>query len=163
MLLISYSIAGQPAGRSVQNFNSGWKFFKGDVPEGQKTDLDVSQWRLIDLHMTGVLKVRSEKTITAVQPTSPGVSDGTGRHFIVPENESGRKVFIYFEGIYNNSEVWINGNYLGKRPNGYISFQYDLTPFINFGGVNLIAVRVDHSLYGDSRWYTGSGFTGMSG
>jgi beta-galactosidase/beta-glucuronidase len=87
----------------------------------------------------------------------PGGIGWYRKTFIVPENERTRKVFIYFDGVYNNSEVWINGNYLGKRPNGYISFQYDLTPFINFGKENLVAVRVDHSLYGDSRWYTGSG------
>mgnify|MGYP006284673369 CR=1 FL=1 len=53
--------------------------------------------------------------------------------------------------------MWINGEYLGKRPNGYISFQYDLTPFIKFGETNTLSVKVDHSDYADSRWYTGSG------
>jgi len=56
-----------------------------------------------------------------------------------------------------NSEVWINGNYLGKRPFGYISFRYDLTPYLNFGGENTIAVKVDNSLQPNSRWYSGSG------
>jgi hypothetical protein len=157
MLLISYSIAGQPAGRSVRNFNSGWKFFKGDVPEGLKTDLDVSQWRLIDLPHDWSIEGPFSKNNYSCTAYLPGGIGWYRKTFVVPENESGKKVFIYFEGIYNNSEVWINGNYLGKRPNGYISFQYDLTPFINFGGENLIAVKVDHSLYGDSRWYTGSG------
>jgi hypothetical protein len=157
MLLISYSIAGQPAGRSVRNFNSGWKFFKGDVPEGQKTDLDVSQWRLIDLPHDWSIEGPFSKNNYSCTAYLPGGIGWYRKTFAVPENGSGRKVFIYFEGIYNNSEVWINGNYLGKRPNGYISFQYDLTPFINFGGENLIAVKVDHSLFGDSRWYTGSG------
>ncbi len=68
-----------------------------------------------------------------------------------------RKFFISFDGIYNNSEVWINGKYLGKRPNGYISFQYDISQYLKFGANNLIAVRVDHTKDGDSRWYTGSG------
>lgn len=157
MLLISYGIAGQPAGRSVQNINSGWKFFKGDVPEGQKTDLDVSAWPLIDLPHDWSIEGPFSKSNYSCTAYLPGGIGWYRKTFTVPENELGRKVFIYFEGIYNNSEVWINGNYLGKRPNGYISFQYDLTQFINFGGENLIAVKVDHSLYGDSRWYTGSG------
>src|SRR5674476_1437109 len=67
------------------------------------------------------------------------------------------RVFIYFEGIYNHSEVFINGNSVGKRPNGYISFMYDLTPYLKFGGKNILSVRIDHSLDADSRWYTGSG------
>ncbi|MGZ3847452.1 MAG: glycoside hydrolase family 2 TIM barrel-domain containing protein, partial [Flavisolibacter sp.] len=62
-----------------------------------------------------------------------------------------------FDGIYRNSEVWVNGHYLGKRPNGYISFQYELTPYLNFGGKNVIAVKVDNSEQPNSRWYTGSG------
>lgn len=75
----------------------------------------------------------------------------------IPADAKDKMVYIYFEGVYNNSEVFINGKWIGKRPNGYISFMYDLTPYINFGGRNVVAVRVDHSHYADSRWYTGSG------
>ncbi|KAA6306358.1 Beta-galactosidase BoGH2A, partial [termite gut metagenome] len=64
---------------------------------------------------------------------------------------------LYFEGVYNRSEFFINGSSLGKRPNGYVSFMYDATPYIEYGKNNVIAVRVDHSQYADSRWYTGSG------
>src|SRR5690606_21507980 len=67
------------------------------------------------------------------------------------------KLHLYFEGVYNRSEVFINGHSLGKRPNGYISFSYDVTSYVNFSGENIIAVRVDHSQHADSRWYTGSG------
>jgi len=59
--------------------------------------------------------------------------------------------------VYQNSEVWINGRYLGKRPYGYISFCYDLTPHLKFGGENLMAVRVDNSRQPNCRWYSGSG------
>jgi beta-galactosidase len=157
MLLINYGIAGQPAGRSVLDFNPGWKFYKGDVTEGQKTDLDDSKWRQLDLPHDWSIEGPFSKNNYSCTAYLPGGIGWYRKTFTVPGNESGRKVYIYFEGIYNNSEVWINGSYLGKRPNGYISFQYDLTPFVNFGGENLIAVKVDHSLYGDSRWYTGSG------
>ena len=75
----------------------------------------------------------------------------------IPAGEKGNRVYIYFEGVYNNSEVFINGKWIGKRPNGYVSFMYDLTPYVNFGGRNVLAVRVDHSQDADSRWYTGSG------
>jgi beta-galactosidase/beta-glucuronidase len=157
ILLISCNVAGQPVGRQVQNFNSGWKFYKGEIADGQKSGLDDSGWRLLDLPHDWSIEGPFSKANFSCTAYLPGGIGWYRKTFIVPENERTRKVFIYFDGVYNNSEVWINGNYLGKRPNGYISFQYDLTPFINFGKENLVAVRVDHSLYGDSRWYTGSG------
>ena len=67
------------------------------------------------------------------------------------------RYFIYFEGISNRSTVWINGHLLGSRPSGYASFMYDLSPYLNRDGDNVIAVRVDHSRIADSRWYAGSG------
>jgi beta-galactosidase/beta-glucuronidase len=157
IFLISYSAVGQPVGRSVQKFNFDWRFYKGDVPDGQKIDLDDSQWRLLDLPHDWSIEGPFSKRNYSCTAYLPGGKGWYRKTFVIPENESGRKILIYFEGVYNNSEVWINGNSLGKRPNGYISFQYDLTPFIKFGEKNLIAVKVDHSLYGDSRWYTGSG------
>jgi len=54
--------------------------------------------------------------------------------FTVPSDYSGKKVFIQFDGAYMNSQVWINGTYLGIRPYGYSSFEYDLTPYLNIGG-----------------------------
>jgi len=66
-------------------------------------------------------------------------------------------VVVEFGGIYENSEVWINGQYLGKRPYGYIPFSYDLTPHLNFGRDNVIAVKVDNSHQTNCRWYSGSG------
>lgn len=66
------------------------------------------------------------------------------------------KYFIEFDGVYMNSDVWVNGQHLGNRPNGYIGFSYDLTPHLK-EGKNLLAVRVDHSKAPSARWYTGSG------
>src|SRR5690606_20108652 len=61
------------------------------------------------------------------------------------------------DGVYDNSAVWINGHYLGKRPNGYTPFKYELSDYLNMDGNNVIAVKVDHSKFADSRYYTGSG------
>ncbi|WP_276484245.1 glycoside hydrolase family 2 TIM barrel-domain containing protein [Paraflavitalea pollutisoli] len=69
-----------------------------------------------------------------------------------------KQVCVEFDGVYRNAEVWVNGHYLGKRPNGYISFSYDITPYLKFGfGRNALVVRVDNSQQPNSRWYTGSG------
>ena len=62
------------------------------------------------------------------------------------------------DGVYRNSEVWINGHSLGFRPNGYVSFRYDLTPYLRYGSQpNVIAVKADNSEQPNSRWYSGSG------
>ncbi|MCK7538325.1 MAG: hypothetical protein MZV63_48925 [Marinilabiliales bacterium] len=67
-------------------------------------------------------------------------------------------LYIEFDGVYRNSEVWINGNYLGKRPYGYSSFRYELTPYLIYGDQeNVIAVKADNSQQPNSRWYSGSG------
>jgi beta-galactosidase len=78
------------------------------------------------------------------------------KHFNLSVNSKERNVWIEFDGVYMNSDVWINGQHLGKHPYGYTSFYYDLTPFIK-KGENVIAVRVDNSLQPNSRWYSGSG------
>jgi beta-galactosidase len=75
----------------------------------------------------------------------------------LPEFCRNRKILVEFDGIYQNSEVWINGTYLGRRPNGYIPFFYDLTPHLSFNRKNVLAVRVDNSLQPNCRWYSGSG------
>lgn len=78
--------------------------------------------------------------------------------FTVDASKKDQLFYIQFDGIYKHSEVWINGQYLGKRANGYISFQYEISKYLNFGNTpNTIAVRVDNSQQPDSRWYTGSG------
>ena len=77
------------------------------------------------------------------------------RHFSV--NEASERLYVYFEGVYNRSTVYINGHRLGYRPSGFASFVYDLTPYLVSDGDNVLAVRVDHSRQNDSRWYTGSG------
>ncbi len=65
---------------------------------------------------------------------------------------------LQFDGVYQRSEVWINGTSLGMRPYGFITFSYDLTPHLNPAGrPNHVAVRVDNSLQPNCRWYSGSG------
>jgi beta-galactosidase len=77
--------------------------------------------------------------------------------FTVPAADRGKLVFIDFDGVMANSDVWINGFHLGKRPYGYVGFRYELTPHVNFGKPNVIAVRADNSGQPASRWYAGAG------
>ena len=158
-LLISCSVAPAEI-RTTENFGQTWKFHLGDVSEGSDPAFADSAWRIVNLpHDWSIEGEFSEEN-----PASPGggaLPGGIGwyrKSFTIPETEKNRLVFITFDGVYRNSEVWINGHYLGKRPYGYISFQYELTPHLNYGdSPNLIAVRVDNSQQPNSRWYSGSG------
>ncbi len=138
-------------------FNENWRFNLSDVKDGAQFGLNDSKWRLLDLpHDWSVEGVYSPDKASATGYLPGGIA-WYRKTFTVPESEKGNNAFIYFEGIYNHSEVFINGHSLGIRPNGYISFMVDLTPHLKYGEENLISVRVDHSLDADSRWYSGSG------
>jgi len=156
-LLLVTAIQAKPQfGRDIL-FNDNWRFKLSDVKDGALASLDDSRWRQLNLpHDWSVEGVYSPDKASATGYLPGGVG-WYRKTFSVSASEKGNKVYIYFEGMYNHSEVFINGNSVGKRPNGYISFMYDLTPYIKFGQENLVSVRVDHSQDADSRWYTGSG------
>ncbi|HLH44879.1 MAG TPA: glycoside hydrolase family 2 TIM barrel-domain containing protein [Bryobacteraceae bacterium] len=149
----------QPAVRIRESFDFGWKFFKGDSPGAQEPAFSDGAWRALDLPHDWSI----EGPFSQSEPS--GGSGGfapTGigwyrKRFRVPTAYRGRKVSVEFDGVYQNGEVWINGQYLGKRPYGYISFAHDLTSHLNFTGDNVIAVKVDNSAQPGSRWYSGSG------
>ncbi len=140
-----------------QLINKGWYFNLGDLKYGGAEFLDHSSWRQVQLPHDWSVEGTPSPQWASCTGYLPGGIAWYRKDLDIPSDLEGQKVFIYFEGVYNNSEVFINGKWIGKRPNGYISFMYDLTPYLNFGGRNVLAVRVDHQDYADSRWYTGSG------
>lgn len=157
MLLFSCTNKDFQSKRVIQNFNFDWTFFKGGIDDAHTTDFDDSNWHRMDLpHDWSIEGPFSKKWASGTGYLPAGIG-WYRKKFTLQQDDTNRKVYVYFGGIYNNSEVWINGNYLGKRPNGYISFQYDLTPYVKFGEANILAVKVDHTHFDDSRWYTGSG------
>ena len=87
----------------------------------------------------------------------PGGIGWYRKTFAVDKADEGKRLYIDFDGVYMNSEVFINGHSLGVRPYGYVSFSYDLTPYIKWGGENVVAVRVDNAEQPNSRWYSGCG------
>lgn len=138
-------------------FNDNWLFKLVDTSEASSSKFDDSDWRLLNLP--------HDWSIEGIY--SPNLASGTGylpggigwyrKHFDYdPSGKEDKKFYIYFEGVYNRSDVYLNGHHLGHRPNGYNSFMYDLTPYLKKGD-NIISVKVDHSRYADSRYYTGSG------
>lgn len=159
VLLVSQrSVAGEPV-RSRELFNKNWKFFAGDDKAASGAGYKDSWWRTLNLPHDWSIEGDFSKYNPA-KPEGGGLPAGIAwyrKTFTVPSSSKGKSLYISFDGIYRDSEVWINGKYLGKRPNGYISFSYELTPYIHYGGKNVISVRVDNSLQPNSRWYSGSG------
>ena len=142
-----------------QLFDYDWKFFLGDAAEAKANDFNDSEWRKLDLpHDWSIEGKIHPKNSTG--PNGGYLPAGIGwyrKTFQVPDSWKVKKTAIYFEGVYMNSEVFINGKSLGVYPYGYTSFSYDLTPYLNFGKENVITVRVDNSQQSNTRWYSGSG------
>ena len=145
---------------AAQGFDDNWKFFLGDDSLAKLPLYNDAGWRKLDLpHDWSIEGNFSDKN--PATPAEGALPTGIGwyrKAFTLPLAAKAQNTFIDFDGVYRNSEVWINGHYLGKRPNGYISFRYNLTPFLHYGQVkNTITVRVDNSAQPNSRWYSGSG------
>ena len=144
--------------RRRESFDFGWKFLMGDAPGAQQPGFDDANWRDLDLphdwSIEGPFREQPGSATFAHLPTGIG---WYRKRFHIPESFRGERVMVDFDGVYQNGEVWINGQYLGKRPYGYIGFHYDLTPHLNIGGENVIAVKVDNSHQPNCRWYSGSG------
>ncbi|HYU28431.1 MAG TPA: beta-galactosidase GalB [Gemmatimonadales bacterium] len=145
--------------RQTVSFDRAWRFHLGDVAGGQELAFADSGWRTLDLpHDWSIAGEFSEQNPAGVAGGAlPGGVGWYRKTFTMPAAGSGKIVFIEFDGVYRNSEVWINGQYLGKRPYGYSSFRYELTPHLRYGRRNVMAVRVDNSQQPNSRWYSGSG------
>lgn len=142
-----------------QLFDFNWKFQLGDTQLASEVEFDDSNWGALDLphdwSVEGDFDIDNPAgNDGAYLPTGIGWYRKT---FLVPSEWEDKKVSVYFEGVYENSEVFINGISLGIRPYGYSSFSYDLTPHLKMNHQNVISVRVDNSNQKNCRWYSGSG------
>ena len=158
--LFALSFTGLGA-REIENFNGHWKFSLnvGAKENPEAPEYDDSGWRKLNLPHDWAI----EGDFDEHNPSGTGggaLPGGIGwyrKNFKVSKKDQGKIISIEFDGVYMNSSVWINGHLLGTRPYGYISFSYDLTPYINWEGNNVIAVKVDNSDQPNSRWYSGCG------
>jgi beta-galactosidase len=146
--------------RERSSFNTGWRFSLAASDDAWKGDFDDTGWRLLDLPHDWSI----EGEFSESNPAGAGggaLPGGTGwyrKTFKIDPSKKDKLIYIEFDGVYRNSEVWINGNYLGIRPYGYSSFRYELTPYLSYGDeMNVLAVKVDNSKQPNSRWYSGSG------
>jgi beta-galactosidase len=147
------------AQRMSIDFNKDWKFYLGNDSLASAKDYNDTKWRNLNLPHDWSIESDFIKEAPATNQggSLPGGIGWYRKTFTLPPSSREKIVSIEFDGVYKNSEVWINGTYLGKRPYGYVNFSYNLTPFLDFDGLNVIAVKVDNSQQPDSRWYTGSG------
>lgn len=152
------SLSAQP--RQVIDFNKGWKFFLGDDSLARFSNYDDSKWRKLSVPHDWSIESDFLKDAPAT-PEGGSLPGGIGwyrKEFVLPIAAKDKIISIQFGGVYQNSEVWINGHYLGKRPNGYVSFSYELTEhLLPAPQKNIIAVKVDNYQQPNSRWYSGSG------
>ena len=150
-------------------FDENWKFYKGDIANGEREYFDDKDWRDVELPHDWSIEDLPNPCDSIIGPFSKASVGGTStgyttggtswyrKHFML--NGVNKKVSVYFDGVYMNCDVWINGHYLGNHPYGYTGFSYDLTPYLNTakdGKQNVIAVRVRNEGK-NSRWYSGSG------
>lgn len=145
--------------RKIINFDNGWQFTKGDIPAAETPSFDDTKWRTLNVPHDWSIEGPYDKT----NPSARGggyLPTGIGwyrKTFQVNKADAKKILTIEFDGVMANSDVWINGKHLGKRPYGYIGFAYDLTPYLNYEKPNVIAVRADNSIQPASRYYTGAG------
>ncbi len=146
--------------RTVANFDKAWRFHLGNMAGAESVNVTDTSWRLLNLPHDWSIEGAFSKDNPA-KPEGGALPGGIGwyrKSFTLPLTAKGKMIYIDFDGVYQRSDVWVNGHHLGFRPNGYISFEYELTPYLHYGDVkNVIAVKADNSKQPNSRWYSGSG------
>ena len=155
-LFLKIEVKSQTRSRTSLDFD--WKFIQKDISGAEKPDFDDKNWRKLNVpHDWSIEGEYKENCPTGIAGAFLPAGIGWYRKELTIEKlNSDDKYFIEFDGVYMNSDVWINGHHLGNRPYGYISFSYDLSKHLK-KGKNTIAVKVDHSKTPSGRWYTGSG------
>jgi len=160
LAMVAGYAAPQPA-REITPFDGNWRFLKGDAPGAEAPGFDDASWRSLSVPHDWSI----EGPFDPGNPTGGAgafLPSGVGwyrKHFTLSGADARRRVFLEFDGVMANSDVWIDGYHLGKRPYGYVSFRYELTGHLHFGAgnANVVAVRADTGAQPASRWYSGAG------
>ncbi len=158
LLLAAIPLAAAP--RTVLPLDLAWRFVKGDVPGAEKPEFSDAAWRTVRVPHDWAIEGPFDEKAPARGAGAflPGGVGWYRKAFVSPADAASRRVFVEFDGVMANSEVWINGFSLGTRPNGYVSFRYELTGHLSaVGKDNVLAVRVDNEKQPASRWFAGAG------
>ena len=156
MLLICEAARADDSPRLLQHLDFDWRFHLGDAPGASAQAFPDGDWRVVQLPHDYSREGEFSETNDSCTAFLPAGTGWYRKTFLAPTDWSNQLVSVQFDGISANSKIWINGHYLGERPYAYTTFAYDLTPWLQLGGTNVIAVRCDRNR-DDSRWYPGSG------
>ena len=152
------------------SFDPDWRFIKANPSGAEKPSFDDSGWRTLDLpHDWSIEDLPDQNDDSTIGPFSKAAISkmGTGytiggtawyrKTFFIDKADSNKKAYLQFDGVYMNSDVWVNGKHVGNNLYGYTSFWYDITSMLNTPGQpNVVAVRVKNEGL-NARWYSGSG------
>ncbi len=155
------AVQPEAVSRITLAFDRDWRFLKADPCDAQRPEFDDTGWRTLDVPHDWSI----EGPFDANNKTGgaggflPGGVGWYRKHFTLAAEYRRLRVFVEFDGVMANSQVWINGTPLGQRPYGYVGFRYELTGRLGFGEnqLNVLAVRADNLRQPASRWYTGAG------
>lgn len=156
LFLLSILTSG---GRTVVSLDPDWRFYQGEAKGAEAPAFDDASWRKLDIPHDWSIEGRFDKNA----PTGgaggwlPSGVAWYRKSLELPAEAKGRTIWLEFDGVMANSDVWLNGQHLGLRPNGYVSFRYDVTQHAKPGETNQFVVKADTSAQPASRWYTGAG------
>lgn len=164
MVLLSLGLLVPVTQALTVDLNRDWRFQKGTIEHAEQIGYDDSQWRQLSVPHDWSIEDLSPGC-GPLDPNAVG-SCNTGyfvggtawyrKHFALDEKHRGQRVYVYFDGVYMNADVWINGHHLGNHPYGYTAFRYELTDHLRWDQDNVLVVEVKNEGV-NSRWYSGSG------
>lgn len=146
--------------REKENIDFDWKFsLNADNPSNSEEEMSTDGWQDVQLPHDWSISLPFGENISGSCGSLPGGIGWYRRSIDISKKDEGKQISVLFDGIYSRSDVWINGHHLGFRPYGFCYIEYDITPYLDYGGENVLAVRVNNPSDNDSiaRWYTGSG------
>jgi beta-galactosidase len=152
--------------RTIMPFDAQWLFHYGDATGANTTGFADTAWRSLNVPHDWAIEGPNPPAspFSASAPTTGRgafVPSGVAwyrKHFTLPQSLAGDRVYVDFDGVMANSDVYVNGTHLGRHPYGYASFRYDMTSSVQFGTAdNVIAVKTDTTVQPAERYYTGAG------
>ncbi|SEJ73478.1 beta-galactosidase [Sphingobium sp. AP50] len=143
--------------RVTESFNQGWKFKAGEVASGESAMLDDGAWRRLSLPHDFQMEQPWVKSASSQRGFKEMGIGWYRKSFKADAGWKGRKVLLDFDGMMLFGEVWLNGHKILDVDYGYLGKEVDLSPHLNFGGNNVVAVRTSTGANRQSRWYTGGG------
>ena len=164
IILFNMFYCTTPPPRNTILFDSDWKFHRGDVQGADSRDFQDNEWRSLSLphdwSIEDIPGTSSPLDSNATGSYNTGFfTGGTAwyrKHFNVPDSLKNKRIYLQFDGVYMNADIWLNGQHLGNHPYGYTTFGYDVTEYLKNEDENILAIQVKNEGM-NSRWYTGSG------